>query len=351
MALSDSLVPALAFRAAAGTAMAGMYMPGLRALTHGVNGTMRARIAAWYTSSLTIGALLSFLFGRVGTLLGSRGAFIIAGQLGAGGVLVAWAALRLPRKRAMLEPRTGHAGSGLCKFLPQARAAALSLLRTSRPRRRPKSGGDHAAPSFVMGSDRVWALFTVHEWSPGARRRSAIDELLRSSVGKDWVTNGGDLTNQRYSTLKGINPNNVKQLKGAWMTRLMGSGYGGKYSFEATPLVRDGIMYVVTGNDDVFALNAKTGAILWQRWSGIDQKINTVCCGGTPAGWRWVRGNCSWGSSTTGWSRSTSTPARKSGRRRSRSGSTAIASPARRCITTVSFTAGFPAANSACAAD
>ena len=38
-------------------------------------------------------------------------------------------------------------------------------------------------------------------------------------------------------------------------------------------------MYVVTGNDDVFALKAKTGEILWERWSGIDQTISTVCCG------------------------------------------------------------------------
>jgi alcohol dehydrogenase (cytochrome c) len=38
-------------------------------------------------------------------------------------------------------------------------------------------------------------------------------------------------------------------------------------------------MYVVTGNDDVFALDAKTGAIRWERKSGIDQKITTVCCG------------------------------------------------------------------------
>jgi len=63
------------------------------------------------------------------------------------------------------------------------------------------------------------------------------------------------------------------------MTRLKGSGFGGKYSFEASPLVKDGIMYVVTGNEDVFALNAKSGEILWERWSGIDQKISTVCCG------------------------------------------------------------------------
>ena len=106
-----------------------------------------------------------------------------------------------------------------------------------------------------------------------------IDRLLQAPVGKDWVTNGGNLTNQRYSTLKQIDTSNVKQLKGAWMARLKGSGFGGKYSFEATPLVKDGIMYVVTGNDDVFALNAKTGAILWERWSGIDQKISTACCG------------------------------------------------------------------------
>src|SRR3954451_24460319 len=106
-----------------------------------------------------------------------------------------------------------------------------------------------------------------------------IDKLIQSPVGKDWVTNGGNLTNQRYSTLKQINTDNVKQLKGAWMTRLKGSGSGGKYSAEATPLVRDGIMYMVTGNDDVFALNAKTGEILWERWSGIEQTITPVCCG------------------------------------------------------------------------
>src|SRR5438270_3273132 len=66
MALCDSLLPALGFRALAGIAMAGMYMPGLQALTHGVEGATRARIAAWYTSSFTIGASLSVLFGRVG---------------------------------------------------------------------------------------------------------------------------------------------------------------------------------------------------------------------------------------------------------------------------------------------
>jgi len=51
-----ALLPALGFRGLAGIALAGTYMPGLQALTHGVEGTRRARIAAWYTSCFTIGA-------------------------------------------------------------------------------------------------------------------------------------------------------------------------------------------------------------------------------------------------------------------------------------------------------
>jgi glucose dehydrogenase len=114
---------------------------------------------------------------------------------------------------------------------------------------------------------------------PASAADPEIDLLVKNPAGEDWVTNGGGLTNQRYSTLKQINTENVKQLKGAWMARLKGSGDGGKYSAEASPLVKDGIMYVVTDNDDVFALKAVTGEFLWERWSGVDQQISVVCCG------------------------------------------------------------------------
>jgi predicted MFS family arabinose efflux permease len=103
MALCDSLLPALGFRAAAGIAMAGMYMPGLQALTHGIDGAMRARVAAWYTSSFTIGASLSFLFGRVGTLLGWRSAFVLAGVLSVAGIAIAWAVM--PRTENASRPK------------------------------------------------------------------------------------------------------------------------------------------------------------------------------------------------------------------------------------------------------
>jgi predicted MFS family arabinose efflux permease len=104
-ALCDSLLPALGFRAAAGIALAGMYMPGLQALTEGIEGTMRARIAAWYTSSFTIGASLSFLLGRIGMLLGWRSAFILAGIVSTAGVLIAWAALPRADPGVAKQPR------------------------------------------------------------------------------------------------------------------------------------------------------------------------------------------------------------------------------------------------------
>ena len=93
IALSNTFLAALAWRAVSGVAIAGIYMPGLRALTDGMAGARRARAAAWYTSSFTLGTSLSFLLGQVGIGWGWPSAFVLAGLLGALGVLIAWTAL------------------------------------------------------------------------------------------------------------------------------------------------------------------------------------------------------------------------------------------------------------------
>src|ERR1041384_2237114 len=62
------------------------------------------------------------------------------------------------------------------------------------------------------------------------------------------------------------------------MTRL-GSGRGTKYYFEADPLVIDGVLYIPTGNDDIFALDGKTGKKLWEYDSDIPQTNDLICCG------------------------------------------------------------------------
>jgi glucose dehydrogenase len=99
-----------------------------------------------------------------------------------------------------------------------------------------------------------------------------------------WPTNGGNWYNQRYSPLTQIDRGNVASLKGVWRTRLRGSGVGTKYSGEAQPLVYDGVVYVVTGADDVFALGVDTGDILWSYEAKLDDANDVVCCGWTSRG-------------------------------------------------------------------
>lgn len=65
-ALSDGLLPALLWRGVGGIAVAGMYLPGLRALTDGTARAMSDRAAAWHTCSVTLGSSLSFLLGQAG---------------------------------------------------------------------------------------------------------------------------------------------------------------------------------------------------------------------------------------------------------------------------------------------
>jgi quinohemoprotein ethanol dehydrogenase len=94
-----------------------------------------------------------------------------------------------------------------------------------------------------------------------------------------WPTNGGNLYNQRYSPLTAINRSNIGQLKGVWRARLHGSGTAPQYSGFAQPVVYDGVAYVSTGADDVFALSIDTGEILWQYAANLDPNITSVCCG------------------------------------------------------------------------
>jgi PQQ-dependent dehydrogenase (methanol/ethanol family) len=94
---------------------------------------------------------------------------------------------------------------------------------------------------------------------------------LRKPAGRDWPLVGGDWGNTRYSSLSQINASNVKGLKGAWMTRLH-SGFGPGFSQQATPVVKDGVLYITTGEQDIFALDARTGSILWEYRTTADPR-------------------------------------------------------------------------------
>src|SRR5262245_58153786 len=87
------------------------------------------------------------------------------------------------------------------------------------------------------------------------------DADWRQPPTRDFPLVGGNWANQRYSALDQIDASNVKRLGGAWSIHLE-NGNGGNQ--QATPVVVDGVMYVTTSFQNVFAIAATTGAIKWK---------------------------------------------------------------------------------------
>src|ERR1022692_1126715 len=83
----------------------------------------------------------------------------------------------------------------------------------------------------------------------------------------DWPSYGRDPGGMRYSPLTQINRQNVAKLKVAWVFRTgdISDGSGGRKrsGLETTPILVDGMLYLTTGFNRVFALDPETGA---QRW-------------------------------------------------------------------------------------
>jgi quinohemoprotein ethanol dehydrogenase len=122
-----------------------------------------------------------------------------------------------------------------------------------------------------------------------ARSRDTQDsarsgQSLPKSSPLNWPKSGGNLFNQNYSPLTQINRQNVANLKGVRRVRLAESGTNAKHSGEAQPVVDDGVIYIVTGADDVFAISIRTGQVLWTYKANLDSAISTICCGWTSRG-------------------------------------------------------------------
>ena len=90
---------------------------------------------------------------------------------------------------------------------------------------------------------------------------------------EDWPTYGRNLENQRYSKLSQINDENVKYLKLDWQYQT-----GIKATFQATPIVYEGIMYISLPYNHVLAINAKTGKEIW-RYEHERNPEWKMCCG------------------------------------------------------------------------
>jgi len=85
---------------------------------------------------------------------------------------------------------------------------------------------------------------------------------------ENWLTYGGNYQAWRYSSLDQIDVSNVNRLKVAWAFQLGEVDFG----LQATPLVADGVLYVIGPKNRVFALDAATGERRWHYFYPVPEK-------------------------------------------------------------------------------
>jgi alcohol dehydrogenase (cytochrome c) len=92
--------------------------------------------------------------------------------------------------------------------------------------------------------------------------------------GSHWLTFGGSYSNQRNSPLTQITPANVNRLLPQWTFQTGTLG-----NFEATPLLRDNVLYVTGPQNVAWAIDARTGRQIWRYRRELPATGLTACCG------------------------------------------------------------------------
>ena len=143
------------------------------------------------------------------------------------------------------------------------------------------------ASAYAAASRRALALaalvpVSAHEIEQGeddhedsAPATSVSQDMLNgaASDANNFLHTNGNYDQTRYFPGKQINTSNVGKLHPAWIFQTEV-----KESMETTPIVVDGVMYVTTAFDHVYALNAKTGEQYWHYKHKMGP-ITTYCCG------------------------------------------------------------------------
>ena len=131
------------------------------------------------------------------------------------------------------------------------------------------------APEIVRAAPPERHVFSA---LPSGANVNVSDAMLAGagSDPNDWLMGGHTFANDRYSTLAQIDSSNVASL-----TPVAFAQTGMTASFEATPVVVNGVMYlstpVVDSKMKVIALNAVSGARIWETTYNLTPF--KVCCG------------------------------------------------------------------------
>ena len=108
----------------------------------------------------------------------------------------------------------------------------------------------------------------------------------------EWTQHGGGASEQRYSTLKQINADNVSQLGLAWYADMTERG-----QWQSTPVMVDGRLYITTPWSKVYAYEAATGKFLWKYDPQVPRQLaaTSLCCNNSNRGVTYYKGKIIWG--------------------------------------------------------
>ncbi|WP_245479655.1 pyrroloquinoline quinone-dependent dehydrogenase [Hansschlegelia zhihuaiae] len=130
-----------------------------------------------------------------------------------------------------------------------------------------------AVPSVLLCS---LAAAAVLAWlSPDLATADPVDDarlLAADGDAADWLLPGRDYGARRFSPLDSIDTSNVKRLVPKWIYQ---TGYAA--TFQTSPLVADGVMYLTAPFSHVMAIDAATGREIWRYEHKSTAK--KLCCG------------------------------------------------------------------------
>src|SRR4026209_1324533 len=126
----------------------------------------------------------------------------------------------------------------------------------------------------VVAASILAMSFTLQ---PSFAKPVTSDDLVKAPENTgEWLTYGRNYRNWRYSPLSEITPENAAKLAPV-CAMSTGGQFGG---LEATPLFRDGVLYFTADYARTFAVDAKSGNIIWRYEPEYEQGFNAVlCCG------------------------------------------------------------------------
>jgi alcohol dehydrogenase (cytochrome c) len=79
-------------------------------------------------------------------------------------------------------------------------------------------------------------------------------------AGNDWLTFSGTYSSQRHSALTQIRPDNLARLSVAWIHQFESQ----PSKLQASPLIRDGVMFTTVPLGGVLAIDARSGKRIWK---------------------------------------------------------------------------------------